>query len=103
MTAHDTTAETIEGPQLINPFDLLNAHGIITSVITPRHDCRCGARFVIDPSAERPFEHSSGHIREIDIAASHAVRAFLAQVENKGIEMTESVRELMSEVAADSD
>jgi hypothetical protein len=92
----------VEGPHLINPLDLLEAHGITTSAMAPRHDCRCGVRFVIDPFAERPFEHSAGHIRDVTSAASHAAQAFLAQVDNKGIELPENVRDMMTSMAADS-
>jgi hypothetical protein len=92
-----------EGPRLINPFDLLNAHSITASASTPRHDCLCGARFVIDPFAARPYEHSAGHIRDIMVAAAHSAQAFLAQVENRGIELPDNIRDLMTAVATDSD
>lgn len=95
--------EAIEGPRLINPFDLLNAHGITTSAVTPRHDCRCGASFVIDPFAENPYAGSGGHIREIMIAAAHAAQAFLDLADNNGAYLPDHVRDLLVQVAADTD
>lgn len=96
------TGDLTEGPRLVNPFDLLDAHGITTSMSAPRHDCRCGASFVIDPFADDAFAASGGHIREVMIAAAHAARAFLARADNIGAELPESARDLLVQVASDT-
>ncbi len=97
------TGDVTEGPQLVDPFELLEAHGITSSVSAPRHDCRCGASFVIDMSADQPFAGSGGHIRETTIAAAHAAAAFLARADNKGIDLPDEIRDMLVEVAADAD
>lgn len=96
------TAEVREGPHLIDPFELLEGHGITTSLVAPRHDCRCGASFVIDPSADDLYAASGGHIREVMIAAAHAATAFLAVAQNKGSVIPDEIREMLAEIAADS-
>lgn len=97
------TGDVTEGPQLIDPFELLEAHGITSSATAPRHDCRCGASFVIDMSADDPFAGSGGHIREITIAAAHAASAFLTLADNRGIDLPDSVRDMLVEIAEDAD
>ncbi|HEX9227648.1 MAG TPA: hypothetical protein VF885_13505 [Arthrobacter sp.] len=91
-----------EGPALINPFDLLEEHKITSSASAPRHDCRCGASFVIDLDAERPYAGSGEHIREVMVAAAHAARALLARVDNRGSDLPAPVRDLLEDIAADA-
>lgn len=92
----------MEGPVLIDPFDLLNEHKITSSASAPRHDCRCGASFAIDLDAGRPFEGSGEHIREVMVAAAHAARALLARIDNRGSDLPAPVRELLEDIAADA-
>jgi hypothetical protein len=94
---------TLEGPSLINPVDLLEAHGITTSMTAPRHDCRCGASFTIDLSAPDPYAGSAGHLVEVTRAAAHAASAFLAAARNKGKELPDVIVEMLTEIAAEAD
>jgi hypothetical protein len=91
-----------EGPHLINPIDLLEEHGITTSMVAPRHDCRCGASFTIDMSAPDPFAAPAGHIVEVTRAAAQAAAAFLAVAHNKGKNLPEAVVAMLGEIAAEA-
>lgn len=84
---------------VVDPFELLAAHRITTSMIEPRHNCSCGAVFHIDIDSENPYQASGAHIGEVMDAAAEAARVLLALADERGVELPPSARELLNELA----
>ena len=93
----------IEGPALIDPIELLQAHGITSSMSEPRHHCRCGLSFAVDLAGEDPYGPSAAHINDVTRAAGHAAAALLSAFRNKGKTIPGGFTEMLKEIAAEAD
>lgn len=84
---------------IVDPFELLAAHRLTTSMVEPRHDCSCGAVFHIDVDSEDPFKESGAHAGEVMEAAAEAARVILTRADERGVEFPPTFRERLEELS----